>query len=181
MLEERKANVLINKAGGTAGPEGKSYRVVLPPVWAKQLGITENSREVCLQFDGECIAIRKAGAGEYADFLNEARDKKHALLILHYYDGEILCTKICVDRTARRLAIENVSDDVLSTAFGVNRCPNWEDFGVFLESRCVPRQRDGLQYYLAQLGLEKYEPLEIIRKTEGRMAEDACWIKIVEG
>lgn len=74
-LEERRANVLINKAGGTAGPEGRSYRVVLPPVWVKQLGITENSREVLLQFDGESITIRRAGTGEYVAFLNEAREK----------------------------------------------------------------------------------------------------------
>ena len=104
-LEERRANVLINKAGGTAGPEGRSYRVVLPPVWVKQLGITENSREVLLQFDGESITIRRVGTGEYAAFLNEAREKKHDLLVLHYYDGETLCTRICADRTARRLAI----------------------------------------------------------------------------
>lgn len=180
-IEERKAKVLINKAGGTAGPDGKSYRVVLPPVWAKQLDICEGDREIILQFDGECITIRRAGTGEYESFLNEARSKMHDLLILHYYDGETLCTKICADRTTRRLAIEDKTDSFLSTAFGVNRTPNWEDLNTFLESRCIPRQRDGLQYYLAQLGLERYEPLEIIRKTAGRMAEDACWIKIVEG
>ena len=50
-----------------------------------------------------------------------------------------------------------------------------------MESRCIPRQRDGLQYYLSQLGLNRYNPLEIIRKTAGRMAEDGFWIKIVEG
>ena len=181
MLEERKAKVLINKAGGSAGPAGKSYRVALPPTWVKKLGIEEDSREVLLQFDGECITMRIRGPREYAAFLNHARDEKHDLLILHYYDDETLCTKICVDQTARRLAIENKTDDILSTAFGVNQMPNWEDLMSFLESRCISRQRDGLQYYLAQLGLERYDPLAIIRKTAGRMAEDACWIKIVEG
>lgn len=180
-IKERKANILINKAGGTAGPEGKSYRVVLPPVWAKQLGITPESREVLLQFDGECITIRRAAAQEYTAFINAARDKRHDLLILHYYDDKTLCTKICADRTTRQLAIENMSVPLFSTAFGANQTPNWEDLMIFLESRCVPRQRDGLQHYLSQLGLDRYEPLEIIRKTAGRMAEDACWIKIVEG
>lgn len=154
---------------------------MLPPVWAKQLGVMENSRDVILQFDGECITIRRAGTGEYHSFINETREKKHDLLILHYYDGETLCTKICLDRTSRRLVIENETDDILSTAFGVNQTPNWEDLMTFLESRCIPRQRDGLKYYLAQLGIEKYDPMEIIRKTAGRMAEDSCWIKIVEG
>lgn len=90
-IEERRANVLINKAGGTAGPEGKSYRVVLPPVWAKQLGITPKNREVLLQIDGECITIRKAAVQEYTSFLNAARDKRHDLLILHYAEALYLC------------------------------------------------------------------------------------------
>ena len=179
--EERQARVLINKAGGTAGPEEKSYRVVLPPMWAKQLGITEQNREVLLQFDGECVTIRRAAPIEYTAFLNAARQQGHNLLILHYYDGDKLCTKICADQTSRQLAIQNLVDDPLSTAFGVNQNPNWEDLTEFLETRCIPRQRDGLSYYLAELGLDHYDPLAIIRKTRGRMAEDACWIKIVEG
>ena len=163
-MQERKANILINKAGGTAGPEGKTYRVALPAVWVKQFGITEEDREVLLQFDGECITIRRAASTNYDDFMADARGRGHDLLTLHFYDGEMLCTKICADRTTRRLAIENLVSDPLSTAF-----------------RCIPRQRDGLQYYLAELGLDQYDPLAIIRKTDGRMAEDACWIKIMEG
>ena len=40
---------------------------------------------------------------------------------------------------------------------------------------------DAVKAGLKELGLETYEPLEIIRKTEGRMAEDDHWIKIMEG
>ncbi|GAB2044097.1 hypothetical protein AGATL06_05940 [Agathobaculum sp. TL06] len=111
----------------------------------------------------------------------DARSRGHDLLIFHFYDNKRLCTKICADRTSYRLAVENLVSDSLSTAFGVNQTPAWDDLSKFLESRCIPRQRDGLQYYLAELGLDQYAPLAIIRKTEGRMAEDACWIKIVEG
>ena len=180
-VEERHANIPINKAGGTAGPEGKSYRVVLPPTWAKQLGVTEGDREVLLQYDGECITIRRDAVSDYNAFLNAAQEKGHALLILHYYSGETLCTKICADKATHQLAIQNQVSDPLSTAFGVNKTPTWTDLELFLESRCVPRQRDGLPHYLAKLGLDKYDPLSIIRKTEGRMAEDACWLKILEG
>lgn len=180
-VEERRANILINKAGGTAGPQGKSYRIVLPPTWAKQLGITEADREVLLQFDGECITIRRAAASGYNDFLNAAREHGHELLLLHYYNGDTLCTKICADKVTRQLAIQNQVSDPLATAFGVNKAPVWDDLEFFLESRCVPRQRDGLSHYLAQLGLNEYDPFTIIHKTEGHMAEDACWIKILEG
>lgn len=180
-IEQRKAKILINKAGGTAGADAKNYRVALPSTWINELGIDEESREVVLQFDGESIKIRRAVSSSYADFMDTARQKGHELLVQHFYDGEILCTKICADRTTCTLAIENHTADVLRTAFGVNQNPTWDDLQQFLESRCVPCQRDGLRYYLAELGLEKYDPLEIIRKTEGRMAEDNCRLVIVEG
>ena len=180
-IEQRKAKILIKKAGGTAGADAKNYRVALPSAWINELGIDEESREVVLQFDGESITIRRAVSGGYSDFVDTARRHGHELLVLHFYDGNALCTKICADRTMRTLAIENHTADVLRTAFGVNQNPTWDDLQELLESRCVPRQRDGLRYYLAELGLEKYEPLEIIRRTEGRMAEDNCRLVIMEG
>ena len=179
-IEQRKAKILINKAGGTAGADAKNYRVALPSAWINELGIDEESREVALQFDGESITIRRAVSSSYADFMDTAHQRGHELLVLHFYDGDELCTKICADKAARTLAIENHTADVLRTAFGVNQNPTWDDLQQFLESRCVPRQRDGLRYYLAELGLEKYDPLEIVRKTEGHMAEDNCRLVIVE-
>ena len=117
----------------------------------------------------------------YEAFLREARRQGHDLLRLNYYDGDTLCTKICADKVTRCLAVDNLVDDPLSTAFGVNTSPTWEDLEDFLEERCVPSQRDGLQYYLRELGLDHYDPLAIVRKTQGRMAEDNCWLDIVEG
>ena len=61
VMEERKAKILINRAGGNAGAQSKGYRVALPSAWMKSLGITENDREVLLQFDGECITLRRPG------------------------------------------------------------------------------------------------------------------------
>ena len=85
--EERTANILINKAGGNAGPDAKGYRVALPSAWMKDLGISEGSRTVTLQFDGESITIRRPAVSDYDDFLANARSSAHALLILYYYDG----------------------------------------------------------------------------------------------
>ena len=105
--EERTANIIINKAGGNAGPDAKGYRVALPSVWVKALGISEDSRTVTLQFDGESITIRRPAVSDYDAFLANARSSAHALLILYYYDGNKLCTKICADQTTHQLAIEN--------------------------------------------------------------------------
>ena len=130
---------------------------------------------------GKASPSAAPAVSDYDVFLANARSSAHALLILYYYDGNKLCTKICADQTTHQLAIENEVSSPLSTAFGVNRKPTWDDLQTFLKDRCVPQERDGLKYYLSDLGLDCYDPLAIIRKTEGRMAEDSCWIKIVEG
>ncbi len=180
-MEERQAKILINKAGGNASALAKNYRVALPSVWMNALGIDEDHREVTLQFDGEAITIRLQAPDGYAAFLQNARQIRHDLLVLNFYDGDSLTTKICADQTAHTLAIQNHSEDPLRTAFGVKQAPTWQEFEEFLESRCIPRHRDGIARYLDELQLDRYDPLSIIRKTEGRMAEDHHWIKIVEG
>jgi hypothetical protein len=42
----------------------------------------------------------------------------------------------------------------------------------------VPRQRAGLREYLEALGVDQYDPIAIIEKTAGRMAEDNQWLSI---
>ena len=58
-MEERKAKILFNKSGGTAGKGGITNRVTLPTKWIKEMGLTENNREVFISFDGEKITIQK--------------------------------------------------------------------------------------------------------------------------
>lgn len=48
----------------------------------------------------------------------------------------------------------------------------------FLESRCFPSSRDKMKLVLKDLELPFYDPLMIIEKTGGRMAEDDFWIQI---
>jgi putative transcriptional regulator len=63
-------------------------------------------------------------------------------------------------------------------AFGVNTEPNFEEYEEFIESRCFPRSRDKMKLELKRLDIPFYDPILIIEKTEGRMAEDEFWIKI---
>lgn len=88
------------------------------------------------------------------------------------------CTVILVNFKDRKIAVQNETDDVLHRAFGVKVRPTWEDFEEFLESRCFPRTREGLRMILKELGLDDYDPLAIVEKTQGRMAEDFQWLKI---
>lgn len=102
----------------------------------------------------------------------------HDVRILRLYDRDELCSTIYADITEQTVAIENQPVSPIKTAFGNNFLPDWEDFQRFLAERCIPQYRAGLREYLEALGLEEYDPLAIIEKTGGRMAEDQQWLTI---
>ena len=92
---------------------------------------------------------------------------------------EELCTVIDVDCMHKKIYIENKTDDILHRAFGIVEHPDWKRFEEFLESRCFPRTRAHVKEILRSMGLDSYDPLQIIEKTGGRMAEDKQWIEII--
>lgn len=55
--------------------------------------------------------------------------------------------------------------------------PTVEQIYEFLESRCMPKGRKQLDEYLRYLGLEEYNPWEIVKITHGVMWEDFLWLK----
>ena len=97
-----------------------------------------------------------------------------------YYNFNNPCSTIIADYTDKNIKVKNHTDDIVLTAFGVKANPDWQDYSEFLEDRCIPRTRAGLQNYLDALKIDEYNPLDIIKKTEGRMAEDYQWIKVTE-
>ncbi len=106
------------------------------------------------------------------------RDPEHDMQRFCFYDGQTLCTIITADFTTQQIWIQNECDTLVKTAFGNNLTPSWADFQSFLEDRCIPWQRAGLREYLKGIGVDRYDPLQIIAKTAGRMAEDDQWLKV---
>lgn len=177
-MEQRSAKINISAAGGSAGAGAKTCKVTLPTAWLSALGLDKERREVILSFDGEQITISPALRIE--EYVRKKRSMGHHVLSLRYYDDDRLCTLIYADFTDQTLQVRNDTTDWVKTAFGKKSLPTWSDFLAFLEERCVPKGRAGLQEYLFGIGLDEYDPLEIVRRTEGRMAEDQQWLKIEE-
>lgn len=173
-MEKRIAKIIVGSAGGTAGKGAKTYKVSLPTKWVSEMNLTDTQIE--MRYDGEKIVI--APHLSLYDFLDSKRALGHNLMLIGFYDDEVLCTKICADFTDKTIVAENYTDNVVKTAFGNNATPTWVDLQSFLEERCVPRSRSGIREYLETIGVEEYNPLEIIRKTEGRMAEDNQYIRL---
>lgn len=175
-MERRMGKIIIHASGGTAGKGSNTCKLTLPSSWMKEMGISEEEREVELTFDGSTITVAKRLT--INEFISQKQEKGHSIVKLLYYNGDVLCTTIVADQTERVLKIENQTDYMIKTAFGNNIAPTWDDLQYFLEERCIPRTRAGLREYLETIGVDEYDPVEIIKKTEGRMAEDDQWIKM---
>lgn len=114
--------------------------------------------------------------------LNHEFGNTHAVqdyvLRMEYMCEDELCSIILVNFKDKQIAVINKTDEVIHQAFGVKARPDWEDFEYFLESRCFPRGRDHMKSILRDLELDCYDPLAIIEKTKGRMAEDKQWLRL---
>lgn len=100
-------------------------------------------------------------------------------MVLNYMFDATLCAVINVDFSTKDVHVENLAEDIFYRPFGVLENPSFEDFKSFLEERCFPRTVHHVKYYLKRLGLEVYDPLDIVRKTNGRVYGDKFWIEIV--
>lgn len=87
------------------------------------------------------------------------------------------CTIIDVDFLGQKVAIQNKTDDILHRAFGVIEHPSRDDFERFLQDRCFPRSRGNCRELLQEMNLTAYDPLQIVEKTQGRLADDEMWLK----
>ena len=171
-MQIKRQTIRLEKTGGTSGKESIRSRIDLPPQWIREM----DASEVELIFSEGEIRIRKRLPDTPDEMLRAAISAGHNVKRYGFFDGDVLCSKICVDFTAQQVAAENMVEDVTRTAFGARQAPTWNDWLDFLEERCIPRQRAGLRHYLDALGLEEYDPFQIIQTTQGRMKEDDQWI-----
>ncbi|MCI8521489.1 MAG: hypothetical protein HFE50_08355 [Clostridia bacterium] len=175
-MEHRTGKVIVSTAGGTAAKGAKTYKVSIPSLWIKEMGLDENKRNIELMFDGNGIYITAEKSIE--EFVSQKKTMGNNLKKLSFYDDKELCSTIFADFTDKTLKAKNHTDDIVKTAFGNNMLPTWEDFMNFLEERCIPKERSGIREYLEVIGVAEYNPIEIIKKTKGKMAEDKQWIEI---
>lgn len=99
-------------------------------------------------------------------------------LRLRYGQGEDVYTIIDVSPQRRQVTVYNYTKDLMRRAFGKIESPTYEQYEAFLESRCFPKSRDKMKLMLEELDLPFYDPLMIVEKTEGRMADDDFWLRI---
>lgn len=101
-----------------------------------------------------------------------AKAEQESRVVYVYLDRGEPATWIDTYGLTRKVRIVNFTDDMISRAFGINETPDWEDLEEFLESRCMPRTRYGIREEMSYMGLDVYDPFQIVRKTKGRVYGD---------
>jgi len=111
-----------------------------------------------------------------ARYLNDSAEKEYNMQIDYMFKASV-CTTIYIDFKNEKINIINKTDDILHRAFGVNEKPSWDDFMTFLKDRCFPESRGDKKMLLQLLGIDSYDPLQIVEKTKGKTCEDNQWMK----
>ena len=102
-------------------------------------------------------------------------------LRLYYMENGNINTVIDVDMLNRKVSFKNYTNNIIKRAFGNKESVTYEEYERFLESRCFPSSRNKLKIELEKLDIPYYDPLLIIEKTKGRMADDNLYIEIIRG
>lgn len=58
-MEVRKAKLIANKAGGNSSKGSFNYKVSIPNIWVKDLGLGPENRDICIYFENDKIIIKK--------------------------------------------------------------------------------------------------------------------------
>lgn len=177
-MERRIGRIIVIPAGGNAGKDCKTYKISLPSTWVKKLELNEDDRTVEINIHSGTITIKKPLSA--SQFAKEKKSLGHDLRKFSFFDNDELCSIIYADFTDKAVAVENLTTDIVKTAFGNCILPTWDDFEAFLAERCIPKERSGLREYLEVHNIDEFDTIEIIKKTDGRMAEDSHWIKMEE-
>ena len=119
---------------------------------------------------------QKAGVslGTVSNVIDEA--KKSSRIVYVYMDRKKPATLLDIYPAINRLEIWNFTDDLISRAFGSREKPSWQEYEQFLEDRCMPRKRYGIKKELEHMGLDSYDPFQIVEITKGRVYGDGQWL-----
>lgn len=83
--------------------------------------------------------------------------------------------QVRMDLDSDTINVQRLTEDKRYQIFGFT--PNKQQMFHFLELRCFERTRPDTKWILEQMGLEEYNPYEIVRITHGFTYDDQVWIK----
>lgn len=95
-----------------------------------------------------------------------------------YMYKDIVCTHVIC--AGNEVKVENKVKNPNLAAFGTVETVNPNDVYELLCERCFPETRANCSELLEDMGLQEYDPIEIIKQTHGTMCSDYFWIRLKE-
>ena len=92
-----------------------------------------------------------------------------------------LLTEIFVSKDQKDIKVVNHAKYPLENAFGIRPVEEitYDDVYRFLARRTCSPNFAGLKRELRAMGLRKYDPIAMCKKTNGRMCGDDRWLEIL--
>ena len=143
--------------------------------------LTEKDIDNAIKMQGRGMSTKKIAVHfgvsrqTISKYLNKPLTGSYVMRLDFMYKQKV-CTESYVDFENKQIKIINRTNDIMKRAFGVNENPTWEDFESFLEERCFPNSRALKKTILQRIGVESYDPLQILELNKGRTAEDNQYI-----
>ena len=147
----------------------------------RKKSLTEKDIENAIKMQGRGMSTKKiaehfgVSRQTISKYLNKPLDGDYVMRLDFMFKQKV-CTEIYVDFEHKQIKIINRTNDIMKRAFGVNEKPTWEDFESFLEERCFPNSRALKKTILQRIGMDSYDPLQILEMNKGRTAEDNQYI-----
>lgn len=147
----------------------------------RKKSLTEKDIDNAIKMQGRGMSTKKiadyfgVSRQTISKYLNKPLDGDYVMRLDFMYKQKV-CTEIYVDFENKQIKIINRTNDIMKRAFGVNENPTWEDFESFLEERCFPNSRALKKTILQRIGMDSYDPLQILELNKGRTAEDNQYI-----
>ena len=143
--------------------------------------LTEKDIDNAIKMQGRGMSTKKiaehfgVSRQTISKYLNKPLTDSYVMRLDFMYKQKV-CTEIYVDFEHKQIKIINRTNDIMKRAFGVNENPTWEDFESFLEERCFPNSRALKKTILQRIGMDSYDPWQILELNRGRTAEDNQYI-----
>ena len=108
---------------------------------------------------------------------DKLKNKWDGSRILVYWKDELTAV---VSINGFDVTIEKYTDDIAKQFFFAYEHMDIIKLSEMLETRCWERERADIQELLSKIGLNEYDPIEIVKRTFGVSYNDSIWFKFSE-
>lgn len=103
------------------------------------------------------------------------------LKVFNWYCNGQLTAVVTADYTQKTVEVKNLVNDSYYLPFAPDIKPSFTQWQAVLTSHCPSKNNAFIDQFLESIGLDHYDVLEIIKKTNGKAYHSPCTIELMEG